>query len=71
MNLTTESLNLTLSRRYPVSTAPDGNPIVHVGGDTVTVTAHDADLAWLNVRGDVEGCHCTGRYRSRCVPETA
>lgn len=55
MNLTTESLNLTLSRRYPVSTAPDGNPIVHVGGDTVTVTAHDADLAWLNVRGDVEG----------------
>ncbi len=55
MDLTTESLNLTLSRRYPVSTAPDGNPIVHVGGDQVTVTYHDADLAWLNVRGDIEG----------------
>ena len=55
MNLTTESLNLTLSRRYPVSLAPDNNPIVHIGNDTATVTAHDADLAWLNVRGDVEG----------------
>lgn len=55
MELTTESLNLTLSRRYPVSLAPDNNPIVHIGNDTATVTAHDADLAWLNVRGDVEG----------------
>ena len=55
MNLTTESLNLTLSRRYPVSAAADGGPIVHVGDDPVTVTAHDADMAWLNVRGDVEG----------------
>lgn len=55
MNLTTESLNLTLSRRYPVSTAPDGNPIVHVGTDTVEVLSHDANFLWKNIPGNVEG----------------
>ena len=55
MFLNTETINVELSRRYPVSYAPDANPIVHVGADTVAVVAHDASFAWLNVRGDVEG----------------
>lgn len=55
MILTTESLSVTLARSYPVSTAPDGNPIVHVGTDRVQVTGHNADMAWRNVPGNVEG----------------
>ncbi|MBK8168150.1 MAG: hypothetical protein IPK64_19560 [bacterium] len=55
MILTTESLTVTLSRRYPISFAPDGNPIVHVGTDTVDVLSHDADFLWKNVRGNIEG----------------
>lgn len=55
MILNTESLTVTLSRRYPISFAPDANPIVHVGTDTVDVLSHDGDFLWKNVRGNIEG----------------
>jgi hypothetical protein len=53
--LTVASLNAALDRSYPVTLAPDGNPIVHVGYGDAVLTTHDADHIWRNVPGGVEG----------------
>ena len=51
MNLTAPGFTLTASSTVPVSTAPDGCPIVH---GPVTITDHDGDWAVLNQRGYAE-----------------
>lgn len=52
--VTVASITAELSTSCAMVDAPDGNPIVHVGDRTVAVV-HNADHAWLNVRGNVEG----------------
>lgn len=66
MLLDVADIHLAIEGDFPVTLAPDGNPIVHVGYG-VAVVRHDGDDAWLNVRGNVEGMPPPAVHPARCA----
>lgn len=66
MLLDVAGIHLAIEGDFVVTLAPDGNPIVHVGG-CEAVVRHDGDHAWLDVRGNVEGMPPPAAYPVRCT----